>query len=84
MRISVNRDDVAYSPNAGRCRVLLDGAPLEDCYTADEERGEAFVLVRDTDGHFVELCDEYGRRLLTERMTGAVRVAFDTGELGHG
>lgn len=46
MRKSVLKNDPAYDPLAGEFMVLLDGMPLNDCVTADEERGEALVYVR--------------------------------------
>ena len=49
MRISVSEDDPGFLPPhlTRDAKVFLDGRILEDCITADEERGEAVVYLRD-------------------------------------
>ena len=86
MRISTSKADVGYSPFACRWCALLDGLPLERCYMADEERGEAFVYVTNSEGHLVPIFDENSGEhiLLTERLTGNVRLVLEPEQAGHG
>lgn len=43
MRKSVKQDDVGYDPKAYKYEVYLDGIFLQDCHTADEEKGVAYT-----------------------------------------
>lgn len=79
MRLSVNPDDVGFSPLALKTHVYLDGKRLLHCYTADEERGEALAYATHGDGTLVHDAGE----LLTERFTGVVRLVIEA-EPGHG
>lgn len=55
MRLSVRSDDPGYRPLAIGARVTLDGVALAgNCFTADEELGEAHCFRRDpTTGNFI-------------------------------
>lgn len=79
MRLSVMPGDVGFSPMALRAHVYLDGQRLPYCFTADEERGEAFVFAVHGDGALAH----DGPTLLTERLTGEVRIVIEA-EPGHG
>lgn len=49
MRLSVKESDKGYSKDAYMYEVYLDGNLLYDCFTADEELGEAHCYVKDDD-----------------------------------
>lgn len=53
MRLSVRKDDPGYSPKAFGARVFVNGTEITNCFTADEESGEAFVYVVDDHGRHV-------------------------------
>jgi hypothetical protein len=49
----VRRYDPGFREDTQRFSVFLDGAEISaDCFTADEELGEAHVFVRDENGEF--------------------------------
>lgn len=43
MRISVKKDDIGYSKDAQKYQVFLGGHLLENCHTADEEKGVCYI-----------------------------------------
>lgn len=45
MRKSVRQDDPSYDPEAFKYEAYLDGVRLDNCFTADEELGEAHVYL---------------------------------------
>jgi hypothetical protein len=47
MRISVNKTDSGYRPDASKFTVMIDGVKLGGCITADEELGLAVCYVHD-------------------------------------
>lgn len=47
MRVSVKKDDPGYTKDAYKYKVFLDGVEIKHCFTADEERGKAFVEIID-------------------------------------
>jgi len=53
VRISVRANDPGLRPDAIRARVFLDGALISDCFTADEEKGEAHCYARDASGKMI-------------------------------
>ena len=53
MRKSVKQNDSGYDCNAQRYKILLDGKILLDCFTADEEKKEAWVYKKDKEGHYI-------------------------------
>lgn len=73
MRKSVKRSDPDYDPQGHKYKVFLNGEKISGCHTADEEKGEAFVYLKDVYGNYV--LDEYGTCLpLTKRLTGKVEI----------
>ena len=53
MRISVNQGDPAFDVRLGRsheARILVDGVAVANCFTADEEKGEAWCFALNDDG----------------------------------
>lgn len=74
MRKSVKKDDPGYDPQAYKYSVYFNGRLLHDCFTADEERGEAFVYERDGSGRLYY--DDTGQ-LAFERKCGRVNIIKD-------
>lgn len=70
MRLSAYKTDRGYSAEAHRYEVLLDGVPLPDCMTADEEQGVAVVFMRDADGNLMH----DGARMRTKARFGRVTI----------
>lgn len=53
VRMSVLRDDPGFSYRCKEARVWLDGVEVtHECQTADDERGEVLLLLRNEEGHF--------------------------------
>lgn len=77
MRLSVDKSDPGYSPQAVqmRPRVFLDGVRMERVVTADEERGEVVRYRTGPDGRMVVAAD--GESLEREVLVGAVRIEVD-------
>ena len=71
MRKSVSRNDSGYDPGAHKWKVLLNGEELPNCFTADEERGEAFVYEKDKSGNFI--LDNY-EEIKEKRLKGKVKL----------
>jgi hypothetical protein len=67
MRVSTDKMDFGYVPDAYNYRVFLDGVELLNCVTADEELGEAHCF---EEPHRV---DKDGTPALTE-LRGVVRI----------
>ncbi len=63
MRCSVRENDPGYRVGADgmaiRYHVTLNGKHIPDCFTADEELGEACCLVRGEDGRVIADFDEW-------------------------
>ena len=53
MRISVLKEDPGYHKCAHLCIPYFNGEKLPDCITADEERGEVWVMKRDENGNHI-------------------------------
>lgn len=64
MRISAIKTDPGYNTEAGQTEILLDGIKLDNCYTADEELGEAGCYVKGSSGRHI--LDDSGKFLKTE------------------
>ena len=45
MRRSIRKNDPGYDPLAYQYEVFFNGTKIENCFTADEEKGEAWVHV---------------------------------------
>lgn len=70
MRISIRKDDPGYHQFAYRCKVHLNGKPVEGCFTADEETGEAYIYKKDKDGKHIII----GGHIAEEIIKGGVSV----------
>lgn len=74
MRISARKGDPSYNYRAHDYQVTLDGELLLDCFTADEESGEAHCYVVDSDGRCV--LNDQSSRLKEVVKKGKVVVTF--------
>lgn len=72
MRLSLRKNDPGYHPEAFGAEVYLDGQIVNGCFTADEEKGEVFVLKRNTLGEYT--INATGDDIVKERKTGKVRI----------
>ena len=72
MRASINKDDIGYVPNAFNYRVKLNGKILMNCFTADEELGEAHCYRSDKEGKLIT--DDSGVEIATEILYGKVEI----------
>lgn len=77
MRLSVDKSDAGYHDAASICsaRVLFNGEPLRDCVTADEDKGEAVILVRNERDH-IRTKDGEAMRVT---VCGRVEIEFKPG-----
>lgn len=76
MRLSVLAGDPGYALAAYFCRVFLDGVEVTDrCQTADEEAGTVRLVAQPPR---VGPDDE----LVTEELTGEVRIELRQAEIG--
>lgn len=78
MRLSVRKNDPGYSRHSYRAKVFVDGKQIHNCFTADEEIGEAFCHAVDSDGK-VFLAED-GISLATIVLKGKVQIVFTKGE----
>lgn len=78
MRISVNKEDEGYRKDAHAYLPFLNGEKVEDCMTADEERGYVLVYIRDEEDH---LCmNRITNRIKTKRLSGTVMIVPPAGK----
>jgi len=63
MRISVRKNDAGYREDAYQFVILLNGCVLDECFTADEETGEAWIYDRQNRWAYKE-----------KKLTGRVEV----------
>ncbi len=47
MRVSAKKNDPGYVKNPFDYKVFLNGIEIQDCFTADEEQGIAYIYKRD-------------------------------------
>jgi hypothetical protein len=66
MRVSINKTDPAYTQAAYGYIVLLDGEVLNNCHTADEELGCAWVYTNLNDD---SVCLNGRVEILTKKET---------------
>jgi hypothetical protein len=71
MRVSVKKNDSGYRPDYRYYEVFLDGQKLDNCFTADEERGEVWVHPKDEHGRFLRAADD---KLTEECLRGQVTI----------
>ena len=72
MRISVMKTDPGYIPDAHKHLAFLDGNPLFNCFTADEEQGTAWVHKTDEEKNV--LVNKPGTGIITELLKGRVQI----------
>ena len=53
MRKSVIKGDPGYDLEAFNYQVYLDGVAVDDCHTADEEKGVCYCHARDENNNFI-------------------------------
>lgn len=70
MRISTDKTDPGYRPDAYIHTVFLNNERMVDCYTADEEKGEVLVARKSLPG---ERPDQ------KEWLYGKVRIVIEGG-----
>ncbi len=70
MRMSVRDTDPDFDPLAYDYMPYLDGEPILNCHTADEEKGTIEVWKQNIDGTY---CIENGA-LVSETLTGKVEI----------
>lgn len=74
MRVSIRKDDPGYA-NGQRfrgCVVLLNGAEVRCCFTADEEQGTVIVALLDLHGRVQ--CDLHTHEVQTVEIKGRVEI----------
>lgn len=75
MRLSVRKNDPGYSPAAFGAKVTLNGVPLDNCITADEELGVALCYDVDASGKpYLDPADP--SRAATIERRGVVKIAL--------
>ncbi|OAI29767.1 hypothetical protein A1351_23305 [Methylosinus sp. R-45379] len=70
MRISVDKSDPGYRPDARLFTAYLNGEKLEHCLTADDEAGEAVINYKDESGNFAH----DGVTLLRRTLFGQIEI----------
>jgi hypothetical protein len=74
MRISADKTNPDYKPNAHLATVYLDGCKRNDVITADEERGHIIRIARDENSDVI--VDLVSGELMVMMETGIVKVEF--------
>ncbi len=74
MRVSVRKSDPAYIADSYTATVYLDGVELEQCFTADEELGEAHCFITDDEGKVA--FDMYSDKPMEIIKKGDVKIVF--------
>jgi len=77
VRLSVRKNDPGYHSRAWGVVVYLNGQKISNCVTADEEKGEVFLLKKDSDGAYMK--NRAGDDVKIERKTGEVRIVVPVG-----
>ena len=72
MRVSVDRFDPGFVRDPQRYDVIVNGAPIKHCITADEEAGIAIVVKLDERGKIV--VDRSRESLAREMIEGEVKI----------
>lgn len=72
MRMSVKKNDSGYHKRAHSFKVLLDGKYLQDCFTADEDKGYVLINKRDKNGQL--LLNKDKTELITEKIFGKIEI----------
>lgn len=74
MRKSVKKNDPGYDAEAHKYTVYFNGEKLDNCFTADEEKGEAWVYALNRDGDFIIDNGE----MATKCLSGKVTIILDS------
>lgn len=82
MRLSIDKDDRGYSPEAiAHCKVLLNGVDVTNrCFTADEEEGKVWCVKWNELGK--AFVDPSGN-IAKEVLEGRVEILLDEGINGR-
>ncbi len=72
MKISVDKNNPNYRPDATAFTVYLDGKLLEHCVTADDKLGEAWIYQQDKHGIFI--LNKEKTEILQEKVTGEIKI----------
>ena len=80
MRLSVIKEDQAYSANARQFDIFLDGVKQQDVLIADEEHGYVFRLKRTKFGTM--MINRLGKKV-TETVKGEVKITLRELEIEH-
>lgn len=75
MRLSADINDPGYGPSYASAKVFLDDVELHDCVTADEERGEVLVYMRDESNKLRTDPDD-PHKILAEWKRGVVKIVL--------
>lgn len=78
MRKSVRKDDPGYDPCAIYYDVYINGKKLLNCFTADEEKGEAYIFETDGSGRLI---DDGSKNPCEKRLRGIVKLYKYKGEI---
>lgn len=70
MRVSVDKNDPGYVSDPWRYSVFFNGEKLNDCITADADKGEVIVIKRDETGEKIR--HEFG--FVRETLQGSVAI----------
>lgn len=70
MRVSVEKSDPGYRPDARLFTAYLNGEKLEHCITADDETGEAVIHYKDESGNFAH----DGVTFLQRTISGKIEI----------
>ena len=76
MRVSIREDDKGYSKKAYDCVVYLDGKKVDDCFTADEELGEAHCFEKDSEGAYMLTPDKKSIKEIIKKGDVKIVVPF--------
>ena len=72
MRISIRKKDNGYAKDAFNYKVKLNGEFIDNCFTADEEKGEAHCYQIDSENKLIP--DDSGMNPTTEILYGKVEI----------
>ena len=75
MRISVDKHDPGYNPTVFGSEVFLNGEILNNCITADDEKGIAIVYETDNAGNHV--LEDYS--IKTKELCGKISIVLPLG-----
>jgi len=77
MRVSIRENDRGFNPRAFDCEVFIDNEAIKECFTADEELGEAHCFKADDAGNLILTADK--KRVQEIIRKGVVRIVCPLG-----